>query len=403
MAHSSVHNFTTLFFVCAAYDVGSIFVPELVKQFAWRRAQIGLLFTAFGVLNTIGAPLGGWLLDRMDARMVVSAGAAIAAIGLTITSQADRFTPMLIGFATYGIGIGACTYVPLTVVISNWFNADSGRGLAMGIAMSGENLGAMVMTLVVSTVMSVGGWRVGYLVLASPIVFIVIPLIFAVVRTRPSTVNLRERDRADQLTGMEFRDALRVRSLWIIAFAEFCLGFYLTAVLVHLAAYLTGIGYSSRSAAFALSALLGLGVLGQPLIGIMSDRTTPRMAVSLAFLLNVLGFILTLRARSSVLYLLPLILFFGLTFTSPLTLLSMVLANCFGLRRFGSLSGMMGVFYNCGVSAGPLVAGYIFDTSASYSRAFELCAVLSILSASAIWLTVPLADKSCGLEMSVSA
>jgi hypothetical protein len=50
----------------------------------------------------------------------------------------------------------------------------------------GTTAGGMLMTLVASHAIARGGWRVGYEVLAAPMALVAAPLIWLLVRTRPT-------------------------------------------------------------------------------------------------------------------------------------------------------------------------------------------------------------------------
>jgi MFS family permease len=58
----------------------------------------------------------------------------------------------------------------------------------------------------------------------------------------------------------------------------------------------------------------------------------------------------------------------------------MVLAETFGLRRFGSLMGWLGLIFTFGLFSGPLVVGRMFDGFRSYTPAYEMCAAASIVA-----------------------
>lgn len=387
-------HFTALFFVLGSgYDAQSVFVPELVKQFGWSRAQIGVLFTGVGCGLMVGGLLAGWLLDRINAQTVVTVGALFAATGLIAASQANRFFSMFSAFSVLGLGMGASGYVPAAFVVSNWFATE--RGLAVGIAMSGETAGATIMTVIAGVVIEHSSWRFSYVCLTVPIFLIVLPIVLAVVRTRPSRLQEEHDEDASEAVplssvyGMEVREAVKCRSFWLIAFAEFGGGFFVTAVWVHLVAYLIDIGYTAQSAAFAAGASMALATAGQPLMGIVGDRITARTALVLTFLVNAVSFLIVLEATHLVM-LVSFILLFGGMLTAPVTLLAMVIADSLGMKRYGSLAGLMTFCWMAGVSLGPLAAGWIFDRAGTYSASFVTCAIVSGLSGFAILLTVPL-------------
>jgi len=73
------------------------------------------------------------------------------------------------------------------------------------------------------------------------------------------------------------------------------------------------------------------------------------------------------------------VLIFGLIVAGTIVLAPLVVAESLGVKRYGSLMGLVGFPFTLGLACGPLLAGAIYDLTTSYARAFELCAALSIV------------------------
>ena len=58
---------------------------------------------------------------------------------------------------------------------------------------------------------------------------------------------------------------------------------------------------------------------------------------------------------------------------------SPVVAWLFGLRSHGLIFGVIGLGFTIGAAIGPFVTGYIYDITNSYTMAFVVCAVLSVI------------------------
>jgi len=56
----------------------------------------------------------------------------------------------------------------------------------------------------------------------------------------------------------------------------------------------------------------------------------------------------------------------------------LVMIESLGLKRFGSVMGITGIFYTAGAAASPVVTGRIFDQTGSYSLVIASFAVLLI-------------------------
>src|SRR5271155_2531808 len=176
--------FFTLFFIFGSgYNTAGVFFTPVIKTFGWSRARLSTLQMALALAAGVSIPLVGWVLDRVEARFVMTAGAVMAGCGFITASLAHSYEAMIAAYLLIGLGIGAATLLPCSLVIANWFGAR--RGLAMGLAFAGTSLGGAAMTMVGNFAIARGGWRAGYIALAVPMFVVVIPLVIIVVRTRP--------------------------------------------------------------------------------------------------------------------------------------------------------------------------------------------------------------------------
>lgn len=309
----------------------------------------------FALSVGLSAPLIGWLLDRIETRVVMAAGALVAAASFVIASRSNSYPPMLVAYVALGVGVCAATILPASLVIANWFGTR--RGVAMGVTMSGTTAGGMLMTLVASHVIAHGGWRVGYEVLAALMALVAAPLIWLLVRTRPTdNVSVSVAARAARLPGLEVGEALRTRSFWTILLAKFCFGFYAAGGIVH--TYLIGIGYRPSSAAFAMSLVFGCATMGKILMGLFADRMSARITLCADLVIGAAGLVLLFGAVD-IAVLVSFVIVYGLTFAAPFVLLPLVMAESLGLKRFGTLGGLAGMAETTGAALGPLIAGRI--------------------------------------------
>ncbi|MBV8774236.1 MAG: MFS transporter [Deltaproteobacteria bacterium] len=196
----------------SGYNTVSVFVPALLKAFPrWSRAEVALLPSVLAFSAGISVLLIGWLLDRVEAKLVMICGAIASGSAFLIASCANSLLPMIAAYLVLGVGITAATVLPASLVLANWFEAR--RGLAMGIAISGTTIGGMIMTLVASAVILGPGWRSAYTALGAPMIIIVVPLLALTIRTRPPGVaKLNVAEGAELLEGFDTVQALHARS-----------------------------------------------------------------------------------------------------------------------------------------------------------------------------------------------
>jgi MFS family permease len=143
--------------------------------------------------------------------------------------------------------------------------------------------------------------------------------------------------------------------------------------------YLIGTGLTAERAAIILSIALGLNAIGKPGFGAAADRFGIRLVYGLNLWAVGCGILLLLYARNaSMLALFTLV--YGLSVGAPIGLMPAILADSVGLRRFGSLSGLLVTLGVIGSAAGPILAGAIFDRTASYIGVFVFFAVALLIA-----------------------
>jgi MFS family permease len=381
--------FLVLFLVWGGgINCGAVFFPALLKYFGWSRAYLSTLSSAGALAAGLVAPLVGALIDRFEARRVMVAGTAIAALALLSASRANSYLPLLIAHIVMTIGIVAATLIPCSLIVSNWFGER--RGLALGVTFTGTSLGGMGMTIVSNYTIAVGGWRTGYVMLALPMILVAIPLILVTVRSRPPdevSVPLPVQPQSPSARpGLEVAEAIRTRSFWLISTVQFLCSCAAAGAGLHLVAFLIDVGYTANFAAGVLSAVYLMNSIGKLAIGLFADRVSARIALATNFVLSMLGMSMLLgTARTAALG--AFVIFYGLTMGAPLVLMPMLIVDSLGIRRLGSMLGITSTFATLGAAIGPVLAGYVFDVSGSYHVAFIVFVTM--------WLAASVATIGC--------
>ncbi|MGO9605979.1 MAG: MFS transporter [Candidatus Binataceae bacterium] len=373
--------FVTLFLVFGSgYNTSSLFFPQLLSHFKWTHTRTAWLTSALALSAGFSGPLIGVLLDRIEARIVMVVGVILSALAFFVASRADSFNVMLAAYLVLGIGIAAATLLPASLVIANWFGAR--RGIAMGLTFAGTSLGGAGMVQVGNyAIIHFGGWRAAYVTLAVPMIVIVVPLILWKVRSRPPEARKEDfQASGDALPGLELSEALRTRSFWMISAAQFLYACVAAGAGLHLIHHLINLGYTPTFAATMMSLIFTCASVGKLGMGAFSDRVSARVALAVNFIGAAIGLALIFGASNGLMLVL-FVLVFGLTLGAPLVLIPLLAVESMGLKRFGSIGGIAGVFNTLGAAVGPVAAGQIFDVFGSYTAAFDAFIILSILGA----------------------
>jgi MFS family permease len=385
--------FLSLFFIWGVgYDCFPILLPSVLKQFHLSKEQIGEVPAAQALAALLFGPLVGWLLDRVRAQIVMSVGVVLTAIGILMMARAGVFHDVIAGSFMTGVGMSASTILPATMVISNWFGER--RGAALGLTTAGMELGGMVIAMVAGHLDAVHGWRFAYTVLTIPLIVVVLPLYLLFVRTRPeeaaSGARVAEPNATEfvsSLSGLEVNEALFTRAFWMLVVVQFCYTFAVGGSFIHLVQYLIGIGYTLREGTMVIGFSLGLALIGKPTMGMLGDRIGGKNALALCLLLGAVNTAFLLLARTSwILAIFTLVS--GITGSAPIALGPMVQVETMGLKRYGTIAGLLAITFTLGAMIGPPVVGRLADATGSYTLSFEVCALVGLVGAIASFLCV---------------
>ncbi len=386
--------FVAMFFIWGGTsNTIQIFLTPLMKQHGWSHARASALPTGYSLALGLCSPFVGLLIDRIDVCVVMASGATLAALGMVLLGCTASFWPTFSAYVVVGLGVAASVSVPAAVVAANWFGER--RGVALGVTLSGSAMGGMLLPLIADYLIHRIGTGATYVVLGAAIFSLPLPLILLFIRTRPAgSSSTKTADAVKDLSGLELESAVREPQLWLLVAVQvlcsICIGgiFYQTVpALIHA-------GYQSRNAALAASSVMAVAIGGVMLMGMLSDRFTGRKV--LPFLLIGLGTapLLLLGSRGGSdwrIYLVAFVIVFALTTGVTTCVTPVVLAEILGLRRFGTLNGILSMAGMVATSVAPLIIGWVVDRTGSYGLGFTICAALCYMGAGVAFAISPAA------------
>src|SRR5262245_29199373 len=187
------------------YVVGAVFLittassglafynlPILLAAFVAERGfPVALASSAtatFFIAGGIGGIVAGRLVDRIDARLVIAAGAVLGALALASVGLLHEPWQLFAFHLLFGLSHGTAGLVPVTTVIARWFNAR--RSLALSIGSTGLSLGGIVVAPVVALAVERGGLAAAAPWMALAMLVGIVPVALLVVRGSPQAMGL---------------------------------------------------------------------------------------------------------------------------------------------------------------------------------------------------------------------
>jgi MFS family permease len=216
--------------------------------------------------------------------------------------------------------------------------------------------------------------------LALTVLLVALPVHFLVVRRRPEDLGLHpDGGRADAVqadaepAGHQLGEALGGLVFWLLTAAAGITALAYSVVLAHGVAFLEGRGYDAVVAAGVLG-LVGLASLpGRFLFNVASDRLGPQGLLALCTLLQGAGVALLVAAGPAV-FVAGFVIVYGLAFGAIAPLRASVLADHYGRRAYGAITGVQWVATSLASAVGPIFAGYLYDRLGDYRLAFAITA-----------------------------
>jgi sugar phosphate permease len=383
-----------------------VFFKALIDEFGWSRTALSGTVSIGLIVGGLTTPLWGRWTDRSGARAVVVTAALLAGLSIFFRGRIHTLFELYV-VATLGAlffaGIGL---IPLSTAISHWFR--SRRGLAMGLAVVGGGLGEFVFPPFANYLVEVGGWRNAYLVLAGVLWLTLIPVAELVLRRRPQDLGLLPDGEVipagsgDETTegkdlalegepepavdeSLTLKQAVRTFAFWMISAAFFLPMMSGIGLFTHLVAIFTDMGTSARTAAIALGVIGGLSIVGRFGFGLAADRFSVRKAFTTCYVIEALGVSMLLMVPwlgTNALF--AYVFVYGLTVGGGLVLAPLIIGECFGVKAMGTIFGVLAIAAVVGGAIGPLLAGFIFDSTGSYYPAFIIFSVGEATAAIAI-------------------
>ncbi len=163
-----------------------------------------------------------------------------------------------------------------------------------------------------------------------------------------------------------------------------------TSLSVHIVPYLITIGYKPAAAALAMGITFGFAAGGNVFFGWLGDKVRSRFALS-ASLFGIALAVLALLGASHITALAAFIVIYGVAHQGPVFGVPLTIAESLGLKRFGSIYGLVGFVSTIAGTLGPLAGGRLFDATGSYIAPFTLFLVSLTTAAILPFGCVPLA------------
>lgn len=358
-------------------QAAGVAAPHLLPLFHLSPVQAGQFFSASTLGLLIGAPVSGWLADRVGRKLMLVVSLVLFGVFALATAFADDFTGLSALRLGTGVGLGGA--LPNMIALATENSRPERRGLAVGLMYCGMPLGGALASLV--TVLGNSDWRtVFYLGGAAPL--LVAPLVMLALReSRRPGAEAADAPRRPGVLRALFLGGRGVNTLLLwTAFGFTLLVLYL--LLNWLPSLLVSRGLTRAVASEVQIAFNLGGVVGSVLVGWLIDGRH-RLAVTVASFALTIGFLFALAAMPAA----PVVAILvgglvGVGIMSNQAVLYAIAPLCYPMNVRGAGVGAAVAVGRLGSLIGPLVAGQL--VGAGHDAADVLFKMLPIVGVGAV-------------------
>ena len=335
-------------------------LPFVQADFGLTRADASLPYTLAMMGFAVGGVAMGRLCDTFGVVVTITLGCL--ALGGGYVGASIVPSPLTFALMHLFIGVGAsATFGPLMADMSHWFLRH--RGIAVGLAASGNYIGGALWPPLLQHAMATVGWRQTYFSVG----------LFCVLATMPFIIALRRQAPTRQIASMpEGAPNLKVSpnalmGLLCIAGLACCVAMAMPQV--HIVAYCGDLGYGPARGAEMLSMMLGFGILSRVGSGVIADRWGGPATLLIGSVLQGIALFLYLLFDGLVsLYVISAM--FGLFQGGVVPMYAIIVRQYFPTKEVGIRIGIVLMATLFGMALGGWMSGVIFDHTGSYRLAF---------------------------------
>jgi MFS family permease len=299
---------------------------------------------------------------------------------MLISRAAGFFETMTLYMAT-GIGSGLAN-VPMMGLVSHWFLKTT-RGRAAGAMLSGNGIAIVLTGMFIPWLNSefgAQGWRTGWLTIGIISIFIAGVAAFFL-RNNPKEKGLEPLGSNDK-TAMPDTKTIEPKknSKWTMIHLGSIYTFFGATYAVYVTFIVTAMvnerGFGEGAAGKFWAVVGALSIFSGPLFGWISDKLGRKTAMMIVYGLFTIAYgLVAANLPNSFLY--ASIGIFGLSVWSIPTIMSAAVGDYVGPAKAVTALGFITLFFGAGQITGPALAGFLADTTGTFSMAFWLCALLT--------------------------
>lgn len=372
----------------------SYYQVPISTEFNCSYSQFSVANVCSTIANIAFSLLLASKLGKGNTRMFMLVGGLVCAAAYYAQSYITAIWQLYITFAIANFSMASITYVPINLLISQWFIDRKAQVTSMVLA--GGGVGGMLFSGFLASMLAEQGWRYAFRV-TSVITAVVVIIAFILIRKTPQEMGLEpyrkaKKDEPDttaapaaapaapQWIGLTKAEAVKTGAFIFYGICLICCGIVAAGVFTQIPTYLidNAIDYAAVMAVYS-----GVQICGQLIMGPVVDKIGLRKGAWLGATiasLAMIGLVLVTKLGTPAAYIAMCIMPFG-SFIGGLAP-PLLTGALFGFKDYSGIYGLGNSLFMAGCMIGPMLSSSVRDFTGSYVAAW--------LTFIAVYLTIAL-------------
>lgn len=370
-------------------------LPSMGDTLSLSYTQMGIISTGNFIGYLTAVLICGPLIAKLGERRTIFTGLLLVGLSMLFVSQSSEFKTITLLYFITGIGSGIANITVMSLV-AHWFSPKY-RGRAAGYMIVGNGLGIVLSGLLVPWLNSSWadvGWRISWGLFGLSILLLA-GIVVWLIRNHPRELNLttfgaQEADSPNAINCHKAKPANIRKLIFHIGSIYFLFGFtyviYATFIVTTL---IEQHSFTEDKAGFLWMLIGILSIFSGALFGGVSDHFGRKKGLMAVFAIQTISYTLVASELGQIALYLSMFLFGISAFSIP-AIIAATISDMLPATEAGKAFGFVTFFFGIGQIAGPTLAGFLAESTHSFTSSYLLAAFLTV---TAIGLTAMLASN----------
>lgn len=373
-----------------AANVQPQFINFVTNGEGFTLTQFSLVFTIGTIVSAVVSPTIGKILSKpnINIKLAFLVGSILSGGGYALNSLAGGNLWAYYGIAALvQIGTAIISAIGVPLLVNSWFKNN--KGMAMGIAFSGGGIGNIFLQQIAARLLTDPniGYSKAYFIFGMISLAVSIPVSLFLIKLPKGPEDLAGNiPKSDDSSkgkhvswGYSFAEVSKIKLFWILCLGFLFVGFYVSALSVQYISYLYSIGLNASFVANVGSIFAFFSIFGNLCGGVLFDKLGIKGSLLLAGAMVVgcslcLIFVPTINFCG---YIFGILL--GISMFAYIIGPSYLSGALFGDREFGTILGIVQVFFATGYAIGSVLFGLTVE-NLGYRNSWIVTIVYTIIA-----------------------